>query len=238
MAGALVTGAAGGIGTAIAERLASDGWRVALADVDADGAARLAARLAGAVALPGDVTDEVAVESMVSDADERLGGIDLVVNNAGIELRASIAEHTVAAWDGVQAVNLDGAFLVSRAALAPLRRGRGALVNVASLAIVGSGGQIAYDVSKGALVGLTRSLAVELGADGVRVNAVCPGFVDTPLLDASGLRPIAERIARKLPLGEIGRAADVAATVAFLGSPEASYVTGQALFVDGGMVRR
>lgn len=234
---ALVTGAVGGIGSAIVARLHAEGWRVALSDLDPERVAGAAAELEGAVGIAADVTDEGSVEALLANATAALGGLDLVVNNAGIELRASLAEHRPAAWDKVFAVNLDGPFLVTRTAVEALRTVRGSVVNIASIAVIGSGGQVAYDASKGALLGMTRSLAAELWQEGVRVNAICPGFIATPMLREAGLEGIAERVARHLPLQAVGQPEDVAAAVAFLASADAKWISGEAFFVDGGMVR-
>lgn len=237
MPAALVTGAVGGIGSAIVARLSADGWSVALSDLDPERVSRAAAEIDGALGIAADISDEEGVEALVDQATAALGDLALVVNNAGIELRASLQEHEPSAWDRVFAVNLDGPFLVTRAAVEGLQRARGSVVNIASMAVVGSGGQIAYDASKGALLGMTRSLAIELRARGVRVNAVCPGFVDTPMLRKAGLGDLAARVARRLPMQAIGRPEDIAAAVAFLASEEAGCISGEALFVDGGMVR-
>lgn len=234
---ALVTGATGGIGSAIVTRLCAEGWRVALSDLDEERVSAAAASFEGAVGIAADVSDEGGVEAMVAAAAAAFGRLDLVVNNAGIELRASLQEHEPSAWDRVFAVNLDGPFLVTRAAVANLLRARGSVVNIASIAAIGSSGQIAYNASKGALLGMTRSLAAELRPGGVRVNAVCPGFIETPMLRDHGLGDLAARVARHLPLEAVGRPEDVAAAVAFLASEEARCINGEALFVDGGMVR-
>lgn len=235
---ALVTGAARGIGAAIAQRLAVDGHRVALWDIDADALASVAGRIPGSVAVTADVSDEDAVQAAMTSTVDQLGGLDVVVNNAGIEMRAPLREHSVSAWDRVIGVNATGPFLVARTAIPHLRSsGRAAVINIASIAVTGFSGQAAYDASKGAVVSLTRSLAVELGGDGIRVNAVCPGFIDTDMLRDALLGDLGAKVTRGLPLRRLGRPEEVAATVAFLASCDGAYITGQALYVDGGMVR-
>ncbi|WUI04070.1 SDR family oxidoreductase [Spirillospora sp. NBC_00431] len=239
---ALVTGAARGIGAAIATRLADDGARVALCDLDADGArATLAAieRDGGkGIVLPGDVADAPTARDVVATAARELGGLDILVNNAGTGARAKVRDYALEDWHRVIAVNLTAPFVLSQAAVDHLAAsGRGAIVNICSVAVIGFFGQIAYDASKGGLLSLTRALAVELGRDGVRANAVCPGFVDTALADHGNLRAIAEKQTATQPIARMGRPEEIADAVTWLASDEARYITGQALFVDGGWVR-
>ncbi|WP_018657452.1 SDR family NAD(P)-dependent oxidoreductase [Actinomadura flavalba] len=236
----LVTGAAGGIGRAIVADLLLRGAAVLATDVDADGCARLRGRFPGEPihVVPLDLTAPGAPRRLVAEAADRLGGLDGLVNNAGVEHRAPLDEHSTADWARVHDINLTAPFRLARAA-APVLAGQpgAAIVNVCSIAVTGFAGQAAYDASKGGLLSLTRALAVELGPRGVRANAVCPGFIDTPMLDAGGLRELAEKVAARLPLGRCGHPEDVAAAVGWLLRAEAGYITGQALFVDGGMVR-
>ncbi|MFD0899231.1 SDR family NAD(P)-dependent oxidoreductase [Actinomadura sediminis] len=240
----LVTGAAGGIGTALVAELLLHGARVLATDVDEAGCRRLERRFGDQAAdgrlhtMPLDLTGGGAPRRLVTRAAERLGGLDGLVNNAGVEHRAPLGEHRTADWTRVLEVNLSAPFRLAREA-APVLAGLpgAAVVNVCSIAVTGFAGQAAYDASKGGLLSLTRSLAVELGPLGVRANAVCPGFIDTPMLDESGLRGLAEKVAARLPLGRCGYPEEVAAAVAWLLGTSAGYVTGQALFVDGGMVR-
>ncbi len=235
----LVTGAAGGIGTALVADLLAQGAQVLATDVDAPGCGRLARlghdRLHVA---PLDLTESGAPQRIVDQALDRLGGLDGLVNNAGVEHRAALGEHSTADWARVLEINLSAPFRLARAA-APALAGQpgAAIVNVCSIAVTGFAGQAAYDASKGGLLSLTRSLAVELGPLGVRANAVCPGFIDTPMLDVSGLRGLAEKVAARLPIGRCGHPEEVAAAIGWLLGTGAGYVTGQALFVDGGMVR-
>ncbi|WP_436700621.1 SDR family NAD(P)-dependent oxidoreductase [Nocardioides sp. BYT-33-1] len=234
----VVTGALGGIGTAVTARLLADGARVLAVD-HPDVVRRDRAPDAPDLHVVGvDLRDPGASGEVARQGTERLGGIDGLVNNAGIELRAPLADHADERWDAVLDVNLRAPFRLARDLAELLAAGRSAsVVNVCSIAVTGFAGQVAYDASKGGLLTLTRSLAVELGPRGVRANAVCPGFIDTPMLDEGELRPIAERVARTLPLRRLGRPADVAGAVSWLLGDDAGYVTGQSLFIDGGMNR-
>ncbi|MEV4381693.1 SDR family NAD(P)-dependent oxidoreductase [Streptosporangium sp. NPDC049644] len=240
----LVTGAAGGIGTSLVAELLLQGAQVLATDVDVSGCGRLGSRFGDRFdddrlhVVPLDLTESGAPQQIVDQALDRLGGLDGLVNNAGVEHRAALGEHSTADWARVMEINLSAPFRLARAA-APALAGRSgaAIVNVCSIAVTGFAGQAAYDASKGGLLSLTRSLAVELGPLGVRANAVCPGFIDTPMLDVSGLRGLAEKVAARLPIGRCGHPEEVAAAVVWLLGTGAGYVTGQALFVDGGMVR-
>jgi NAD(P)-dependent dehydrogenase (short-subunit alcohol dehydrogenase family) len=241
---ALVTGAGRGIGRAIAERLATAGAAVAVNDIDERAAedAAQALRDSGlrAFAAPGDVADPDDARRILDAAAAALGGVDGVVNNAGVEHRASIGDHRPQDWRRVMAVNLDAPFFVVQAALPHLgRSAAGAIVNIASVAVMGTFGQAAYDASKGGLLTLTRSLATELGRKGIRVNAVCPGFIETDMvLEDERLAQIGDKQVRTQPLRRMGKPVEVANAVAWLLSDESSYVTGSAIYVDGGWARR
>ncbi|MCR1784116.1 SDR family oxidoreductase [Nocardioides carbamazepini] len=235
----VVTGALGGIGTAVTARLLADGAQVLAVD-HPDVVRRDRGPSSPGLHVVGvDLRDPHASTEVARQGLERLGGVDALVNNAGIELRAPLADHLDERWDAVFDINLRAPFRLARDLADLLAAGRSpAVVNVCSIAVTGFAGQVAYDASKGGLLTLTRSLAVELGPRGVRANAICPGFIDTPMLDEGELRALAERVARTLPLRRLGRPADVAGAVSWLLGDDAGYVTGQSLFIDGGMNRQ
>lgn len=236
---AVVTGAAQGIGLAITERLHEAGARVVLADADGEAAAAAADRLGGvgdALDVEADVTRPDEVRAMVRRTVEAFGSLDVLVNNAGITGRAApLWELDDEDWERVLAVNLTGVFNCCRAAVVPMReQGRGAIVTVASVAgKEGNPRMIPYSASKAGAIALTKALAKEVLADGVRVNCVAPGVIETPLLDQ--LTPEAvEYMRSRVPLGRMGTAQEVAAVVHFLASDDASFVTGQCYDASGG----
>ena len=244
----LVTGAASGIGRAIALAAAQAGARVVVADLQPEGEATARAILeAGgeAVFVPCDVADAQAVEHLVAAAVQQFGQLDVLVNNAGISGGAQLAhELEVDTWDRVIAVNLRGPFLCARAALPHLIAAQGAIVNVASTyGLIGAPLAAAYCASKGGLINLTRQLAVDYGPQQVRVNAVCPGYINTDMGGARarlGLEGQAAAQARReanatrQPLGRQAQAEEVARVVVFLASGAASFMTGSVVTVDGG----
>jgi NAD(P)-dependent dehydrogenase (short-subunit alcohol dehydrogenase family) len=243
---AFVTGAGGGIGRAVAAAFAAAGTRVLVADLDPETAARTAAELGGeaeAVGVGCDVASADSVDAAVAVAVERWGGLDLLVNNAGTMHIEAAASFPASAWERVQAVNAAGVVRCCQAAYPHLRRSEaGAIVNVASISqLRGQPGLLAYAASKGAVESLTRTLAVEWAPDGIRVNAVAPGHVLTPMVEralADGSLPEADVAGwrRRIPLGNrLADPAEIADVVAFLAGPEARYVTGQVLVADGGL---
>jgi NAD(P)-dependent dehydrogenase (short-subunit alcohol dehydrogenase family) len=238
---ALVTGAGAGIGEACARRLAAGGARVAVADRDLPAAERVAGELDGAVAIDADVSDPVAVDAMVAAVVAAFGRLDIAVNNAGIGgLRAPIAEQTPESWREVLSVNLDGVFYCIRAELpAMLRGGGGAIVNIASvLSITGFEGSAHYVAAKHGVLGLTQNAALEYATQGIRVNAIAPGFIATPLLKASMNAEEAAAIAALHPQNRLGEPEEVAELAAWLASDAASFVNGSIYPVDGAYLAR
>jgi NAD(P)-dependent dehydrogenase (short-subunit alcohol dehydrogenase family) len=238
---ALVTGAARGIGFAIAERLLRAGAQVAVNDIDTDAVERAVAALgAGAVGIAADVTDQTAVQMLIHQAVERLGGLDFIVNNAGLDapLLRSV-EQDLATWQRVLDVNLRGTFLVAQTGGRHLlAQQRGSIVNIASVAgLAPMPASNAYGVSKAAVAMLTQTLAAEWARHGVRVNCVAPGFIEAPMLESlfsSSPAGNEDGCLRRIPQRRFGRAAEVAEVVTFLLSDAASYVCGAIVPVDGG----
>ncbi|MBQ9412010.1 MAG: glucose 1-dehydrogenase [Oscillospiraceae bacterium] len=239
---AIVTGASRGIGRAVAERLARAGWRVCVNyRVRRDCAEELCARLTGegleAMAFQADVSDRRAVESMVRAARERFGPVGLLVSNAGIAGQMQIQDVTDGDWERYFAVNVKGAFHTIQAVLPDmLHAHRGSIVTVSSMwGLRGASCEAVYSATKAALIGLTRSLALELAPSGIRVNCVAPGVVDTDMVRVLGQETL-DALAEQTPLGRLGTPEDIAAAVAFLVGEEAGFVTGQVLTADGGFV--
>jgi NAD(P)-dependent dehydrogenase (short-subunit alcohol dehydrogenase family) len=243
---ALVTGAASGIGRATALAFAREGARVLVVDRDGGGAEETVAilRNAGGEAAMArvDVAHEAEVVQMIEQATRLFGGVDVAFNNAGIEgpVGRTIADLTEAEFDRVIAVNLKGVWLCMKHEIpAMARRGGGAIVNCASIAgLVGFPGAAAYVASKHGIIGLTQTASLELARANIRVNAVCPGVIDTPMIDrATGDRADQRALyANAEPVGRLGRADEIASAVVWLSSPAASFVTGVAMPVDGGWV--
>ena len=239
---AVITGAAGGIGREAAVLFSEEGASVCVADVSAEAGEEAAAACREAFFRQVDVTDPASVDAMYAATVERFGGVDVLYNNAGIMPAddASVLETEPAAWDRVLEVNAKGVFLCCRHGIPRLlERGGGSVINVASfVALVGAAtSQIAYTASKGAVLSLTRELAVEFARQGVRVNALCPGPVETPLLmrlfedDPAAY----ERRRVHLPMGRLAKAREIALGALYLASDESSYVNGATFLVDGGL---
>lgn len=238
----LVTGAARGIGEAVARRLAGEGAALALADRDAEGLARLAGALAaggtGVITASFDTRDSAATEAFVAEAMAAFGRLDGAVPSAGIARAARAEEMSDAGWDDVIGINLTGVFVTCRAVGRELlKAGQGAIVTLASItAKGGQPGRVNYAASKWGIAGLTKSLAVEWGHRGVRVNAVAPNGVDTPMI-RDGIPPdfLEGVMLDRTPLGRLARPDEIAAAIAFLLSDEAGYINGAMLEVDGGL---
>ena len=237
----VITGAGGGMGADAAVLFTEEGARVCVADVDVDAAARVADEVGG-LAVQVDVGDSASVESMYRAAAEHFGGIDVLYNNAGISPAedASILDTELQAWERVQAVNTRGVCLYCKHGIPYLlERGGGSVVNVASfVAIVGAAtSQISYTASKGAVLSMTRELGVQFARQGVRVNALCPGPVETPLLlRIWGETPgAAERRLVHLPMGRMAKPREIVNAALFLASDESSYVNAATFLVDGGL---
>jgi len=235
---ALVTGSTRGIGRAIAETLAKSGARVAVVGRDLQKAQEAAAAVgSGAQGFACDVTDTAAVAKLVADVEAAFGSIDILVNNAGITRDNLVMRLKDEDWDAVQNANLRGAFASIRAvSRGMMKRRSGRIINVSSIVgIIGNKGQANYAASKAGLIALTKSVAKELGSRNILVNAVAPGFIDTEMTAA--MTPEARAaLGQQIALERLGDPKDVAAAVAFLASDLASYITGQVLVVDGGMV--
>lgn len=234
---ALVTGASGGIGSAIAKALAGQGARVALSGTREDALKSVQGELGGDhVVLPCNLSDGAAVDALVPAAVEKLGQLDILINNAGITRDNLAMRMKDEEWDTVIRVNLEAAFRLSRAALKPMMRARfGRIVSITSVVgVTGNPGQANYAASKAGLIGMSKALAQEVGSRGITVNTIAPGFIQSAMTDAL---PEAQRetLLGKIPTGALGSGSDIAAAAVFLASREAGYVTGATLHVNGGM---
>ena len=237
---AVVTGAGRGFGAVIAELFADEGARVVVSDVDGASAEATAQRIVAgggkALGLRADVTSDGDAERLADAAVERFGALDVLVNNAGVASAGTVCEVSPEEWDRVMAINVKGTYLCSRYAVAHMARsGGGSIVCIASASgVIGQQGQVAYNVSKHAVIGLVRCMALDHAADGIRVNAVCPGTMRTPMLDALSAEQLAALEAMH-PLGRIGDPSEVARAVLHLAADESSFTTGSAFLVDGGL---
>jgi 3-oxoacyl-[acyl-carrier protein] reductase len=239
---AIVTGAGRGIGHAISLRLAQEGARVASVSRSEENAKKTAneintARADSSKAYAVDVADHAAVQTIGAQILEDFGRVDILVNNAGVTRDGLSMRMSVDDWDTVLDTNLKGAFNFSQAVMRSMIKQRsGRIINISSVSgLTGNAGQANYAASKAGLIGLTKTLARELASRGITVNAVAPGFIVTDM--TGGLSDdVKKAIMAKIPLAKLGQPEDIAAAVAFLASPEANYITGQVLTVDGGMV--
>ncbi len=241
MPSAVVTGSARGIGLEIARVLGENGYRVMLSDINEAGLEAASKELTGAgmtvATCVADVSKAEDAEKLTEAALAAFGRIDLLVNNAGITRDGLIMRMDEAAWDLVLKINLKGAFLMSKAVVRPmLKQKQGAVVNISSvIGLMGNAGQANYAASKAGLIGFTKSFAKEFGRKGIRANAIAPGFINS---DMTAVLPdkVKEQMLAQIPMNTFGNPRDVANAVVFLASDKASYITGQILTVDGGMV--
>ncbi|MCP4003961.1 MAG: SDR family oxidoreductase [bacterium] len=240
---ALITGAASGIGAACALRFAREGARIAGFDIDkpADGVLKAISDVASdQLFLNGDVRDEENVAAAVSTVAQTFGSVDIVLNAAGVAGGGPVHMVDTLEWERVLDINLKGTFLVCKHVLRQmLEQGSGSIINVASVeGLEGAEGGSAYNASKGGVILLTRNLAIDYGRRGIRANAICPGFIRTPLLDslfeADAMKDALARVTDAHQLGRLGEPSEIAGAAAFLASEDASFVTGHALAVDGG----
>jgi 3-oxoacyl-[acyl-carrier protein] reductase len=234
---ALVTGASGGIGSAVAKALADRGATVALSGTREDALKAVAATIPGSVILPCDLSDAAQVDGLIPRAVEALGGrLDILVNNAGVTRDNLVMRMKDEEWDTVIRVNLEAAFRLIRAASKPMMKARfGRVISITSVVgTTGNPGQANYAASKGGLTAMSKALAQELASRNITVNCVAPGFITSAMTDAL---PDAQKesLTTRIPAGKLGEGADVAAAVVYLASKDAGYVTGQTIHVNGGM---
>ncbi len=236
---ALITGAAGGLGTVIAKTLAAQGARLVLSDIRPEGVEALNAELGGGhVTVVGNLTEPTAPAALLKEAEDKLGGgVDILINNAGLTRDGLAMRMKDEDWDLVMNVNLSAAFRFSRAALKGMMSRRwGRIINIASVVgVMGNAGQANYAASKGGLIAMSKSLAQEMAPRGVTVNCIAPGFIVTAMTDKLNDEQKGKMLAN-IPLGYLGEPKDVAHSIAFLASEEARYITGQTIHVNGGMI--
>lgn len=232
---AIVTGAARGIGLATTKLFVADGWQVVMIDRDADELRSVASDLENVQAVACDVSNPAEVDAALQGVNDRYGALDALVNNAGVADFGPIEETDFARWRRVMETNLDGVFLMSQAATPALKKGKGAIVNIASISgLRASTLRVAYGTSKAAVIHLTKQQAAELGEYGVRANCVCPGPVRTKLAMAVHSQDIIDAYHDAIPLNRYGSETEIGEVIVFLCSQKASYVTGQIVAADGG----
>ncbi|KHL19549.1 3-oxoacyl-[acyl-carrier protein] reductase [Mumia flava] len=242
---AIVTGAARGIGAAVAKRLAADGHAVAVVDLDESACQgtvdAITAEGGKAIAVGADVSDEAAVAAAVERVAAELGGPTILINNAGITRDNLLFKMSVAEWDSVMGVHLRGAFLMARAAQQHMVEAKfGRIVNLSSTSALGNRGQVNYSAAKAGMQGFTKTLAIELGKFGVTANAIAPGFIETEMTADTAKRlgvdyeDFKTFSAQQIPVARVGQPEDIAATASFLTSEESGFVSGQVIYVAGG----
>ncbi len=233
---ALVTGASGGIGGAIAKALASQGARVALSGTRVEALEKVQAEIAESVILPCNLSDAAAVDALVGQAEAALGKLDILVANAGITKDGLLLRMKDEDFQNVLKINLESYFRLSRAALKSMMKARwGRIIGITSVVgVTGNPGQANYAASKAGMIGFTKALAAEVASRNVTANCVAPGFISSPMTDVLN-EAQKTSLMTKIPAGRLGEGSDVAAAVAYLASDEASYMTGQTLHVNGGM---
>lgn len=232
---AIVTGGAVGIGRAIAERYVEDGAEVVIADIDEDRGQDVAETI-GCTFRECDVTDYDAVEQLVEETVEEHGGLDVIVNNAGVASVTSVEEMELEEWRTIIDTNLDGVMHGTKAALPHLKESNGCIINLGSIyGLVGGKGAASYSAAKGGVVNFTQQVAIDYADQGVRVNSICPGFVETPMTeDLLESERFYSFIEQKTPMDRHGQPEEIAPLAAFLASDQASYITGANIPVDGG----
>jgi len=241
----VITGAGSGIGAACAELFASKGASVVVSDINLTDAKAVVdicnSQDKNSIAIKTDVTDYTDVELLTSKTIEKYGKIDVMVNNAGVmnKVRAKTADHTFEDWNNVIAINQTGVFHCLRTSLKIMeKQGHGNIVNIASLAgLKASGYNLAYSASKFAVVGMTKSAAIEYGSKNIRINAVCPSYTQTPMLDAAVLTQpgIDQKLLKYVPMGRFGDVSEIAEAVTWLASEKSAFITGQTITLDGGL---
>ena len=242
---AIITGAASGIGKSIALAFSREGAKVVVSDINVENGEATAARIKAdhgeALFIEADVSESKAVENLIDSTIKHFGVLDIMVNNAGIEIVQRLADTDEQLWDRLIAINLKGVFLGTKYAIPKmLENGGGNIINMSSVAgIMGAGGLGAYNASKGGVVLLTKNTAMDYGKQNIRANCICPGFISTPMVENIMALPGAEEIKNKIfglcPAGRLGTPEEVAHCAVFLASDESSFINGHALVVDGGM---